>query len=172
MELASLVADEAWSDHPACVHPVLAAVARGVNDAVTDACHPRLAALLPQMIGTATRRTPDDQRVYRDRSARMTLRCAAVALGQTAVLGSEMESARRTALAVLARQHSRASASSRADEPSPATGSSQVSRADRAGESRSGLAARLCVALLDRAGLLDRIYPAMAARQVAQAVAG
>ena len=28
MELASLLAGEPWSDHPACTHPLLAAVAR------------------------------------------------------------------------------------------------------------------------------------------------
>src|SRR5260370_23253120 len=102
MELASLAAGEPWSDHPACVHPVLAAVARGVNDGVTDACRPRLGALVRQMIGTAAQGTADDQRAYLDRSARITMRCSMVALGHTTMLGSELESARRTALAVLA----------------------------------------------------------------------
>ncbi len=32
MELASYLAGERWSDHPACTHPLLAAVARDVND--------------------------------------------------------------------------------------------------------------------------------------------
>ena len=115
MELASLAAREPWSDHPACVHPVLAAVARAVNDGVSDACRPRLGALVPQMIGTAARGTADDQRVYLDRSARITMRCATVALGQTTLLGSEMESARRTALAVLARLHRMADSASKTD---------------------------------------------------------
>ena len=30
MEFASLLAGERWSDHPACTHPLLAAVARHV----------------------------------------------------------------------------------------------------------------------------------------------
>lgn len=32
MELASYLASERWSDHPACTHPVLAEAARLVND--------------------------------------------------------------------------------------------------------------------------------------------
>ena len=32
MELASYLAGERWSDHPACTHPLLAALARDVND--------------------------------------------------------------------------------------------------------------------------------------------
>jgi hypothetical protein len=37
MELASFLAGEAWSDHPACTHPLLAGLARLVNDYTTDA---------------------------------------------------------------------------------------------------------------------------------------
>jgi hypothetical protein len=37
MELASLLAGERWSDHPACTHPLLAALARHVNDHTSDA---------------------------------------------------------------------------------------------------------------------------------------
>src|SRR4029077_9468441 len=37
MELASFVAGERWSDHPACTHPLLASLARLVNDATSDA---------------------------------------------------------------------------------------------------------------------------------------
>src|SRR5258708_3495049 len=94
MELASLVAGEPWSDHPACVHPVLAAVARGVNDAVCEACRPRLGALVPRMIGTAARGTPDERRAYLDRSARITLRCAAAALDTTPRLGARLATGR------------------------------------------------------------------------------
>jgi hypothetical protein len=36
MEAASWLAGEEWSDHPHSVHPVIAAVARGINDHVTD----------------------------------------------------------------------------------------------------------------------------------------
>src|SRR5258707_5365397 len=132
MELASLAAGEPWSDHPACVHPVLAAVARGVNDGVTDAFRPRLGALIRQMIGTAAQGTVDDQRAYLDRSARITMRCATVALGQTTVLASEMESARRTALAVLARRQHRADSASKADPTDRADRKDRRPTADRA----------------------------------------
>ena len=37
MEFASYLAGERWSDHPACTDPVLASLARGVNDNLTDA---------------------------------------------------------------------------------------------------------------------------------------
>ncbi len=186
MELASLVAGEPWSDHPACVHPVLAAVARGVNDAVCEACRPRLGALVPRMIGTAARGTPDERRAYLDRSARITLRCAAAALDTTTMLGSEMESARRTARAVLARRHRETDPAGMADRTGRGARADSEDRGDPADKGdladpgsrvggtrvpRTGLPARLCVALLERAGLLDRLYPAAAAWQVAQAVA-
>jgi hypothetical protein len=51
MELASLLAGERWSDHPACTHPLLATVARQVNDHTSDAGRQRLAELIPSVIG-------------------------------------------------------------------------------------------------------------------------
>src|SRR5829696_8481888 len=51
MEFASLLAGERWSDHPACTHPLLAAVARHVNDHTSDAARARLAELIPSVIG-------------------------------------------------------------------------------------------------------------------------
>jgi hypothetical protein len=51
MEFASLLAGERWSDHPACTHPLLAAVARHVNDYTSDAGRPRLVHLIPSVIG-------------------------------------------------------------------------------------------------------------------------
>jgi hypothetical protein len=51
MELASLLAGERWSDHPACTHPLLAAVARQVNDHTSDAGRARLTELIPSVIG-------------------------------------------------------------------------------------------------------------------------
>jgi len=51
MELVSYLAGERWSDHPACTHPLLAAVARDVNDCTSDAGRPRLAGLIPSVIG-------------------------------------------------------------------------------------------------------------------------
>src|SRR5215472_7764028 len=59
MELASYLAGERWSDHPACTHPLLAALARDVNDYTSDAGRARLAGLVPSVIGL----TGDDLRL-------------------------------------------------------------------------------------------------------------
>lgn len=59
MELASFLAGERWSDHPACTHPLLAGVARLVNDNTSDAGRQRLAGLIPSVIGL----TSDDLHV-------------------------------------------------------------------------------------------------------------
>ncbi|MCG5218169.1 hypothetical protein [Streptosporangium sp. KLBMP 9127] len=72
MELASYLAGERWSDHPACTHPLLAGLARLVNDFSSDAGRPKLAALIPSVIGLAG----DDPRI----DARIALRCATTAL--------------------------------------------------------------------------------------------
>jgi len=72
MELASFLAGERWSDHPSCTHPLLAGLARLVNDHTSDAARPRLAPLIPSVIGL----TGDDPRI----DARIALRSAIVAL--------------------------------------------------------------------------------------------
>jgi len=72
MELASYLAGERWSDHPQCTHPLLAALARLVNDYTTDAGRPRLARLIPSVIGV----TSDDPHV----DLRIALRAATRAL--------------------------------------------------------------------------------------------
>jgi hypothetical protein len=72
MELVSYLVGERWSDHPACTHPLLAAVARDVNDYTSDAGRSRLAGLIPSVIGL----TGDDLRI----DARIALRCARTAL--------------------------------------------------------------------------------------------
>jgi hypothetical protein len=51
MEFASHLSGEAWSDHPACTHPVLASLARMVNDCTSDEARPRLMSLIPSVIG-------------------------------------------------------------------------------------------------------------------------
>jgi hypothetical protein len=51
MEYASLLAGERWSDAPRCTHPVLATLARLVNDAMQPAGRTRLARLVPDVIG-------------------------------------------------------------------------------------------------------------------------
>lgn len=72
MEMASFLAGERWSDHPSCTHPLLADVARNVNDRTTDAGRPALAPMIPAVIGLTT----DDPRA----DARIALHCALVAL--------------------------------------------------------------------------------------------
>lgn len=54
MEMASYLAGERWSDHPACTHPLLAALARHVNDYTTDAGRSRLVELVPSVIGVTS----------------------------------------------------------------------------------------------------------------------
>lgn len=58
MELASFLAGERWSDHPQCTHPLLAMLARAVNDLTSDENRPRLSPLIPSVIGL----TSDDPR--------------------------------------------------------------------------------------------------------------
>src|SRR4029453_873906 len=72
MELASLLPGERWSDHPACTHPLLAAVARHVNDHTSDAGRQRLTHLVPSVIGL----TGDDLHI----DARIPLRSATMTL--------------------------------------------------------------------------------------------
>ena len=51
MEFASYLAGERWSDHPACTHPALAAIARLVNDCSSDARRTELVTLIPSVVG-------------------------------------------------------------------------------------------------------------------------
>ena len=51
MELASYLAGERWSDHPACTHGTLAHLARMVNDRTSEAGRARLTRLIPTVIG-------------------------------------------------------------------------------------------------------------------------
>lgn len=51
MEFASYLAGEPWSDHPKCTHPLLAALARDVNDCVSDSARQRLVPMIPSVIG-------------------------------------------------------------------------------------------------------------------------
>ena len=72
MEMASFLAGERWSDQPACTHPLLAELARLVNDHVADDNRQRLAPLVPSVIGL----TSDDPHV----DARIALLAASTAL--------------------------------------------------------------------------------------------
>jgi hypothetical protein len=75
MEYASVLAGERFSDSPRCTDPVLAAVARCVNDYSTDAARQRLAPLAGDL--TTANGAGDDVRV------RMVRRCLIAALRHT-----------------------------------------------------------------------------------------
>jgi hypothetical protein len=92
MEMASYLAGERWSDRPACTHPLLAALARLVNDHTSDAARSELVTLIPSVIGL----TSDDPRV----DVRIMLRAATTALP---VASAERQ--RSLAVAVLAAEH-------------------------------------------------------------------
>jgi hypothetical protein len=72
MEYASFLAGERWSDHPRCTHPLLAGVARDINDHTSDAGRYRLVPLIPSVVGL----DGDDPRV----DVGIAARCALVAL--------------------------------------------------------------------------------------------
>lgn len=93
MELVSYLAGERWSDHPACTHPLLATLARLVNDHTSDSGRGRLADLIPSVIGL----TSDDPHV----DVEIVLRAATTALPVAAadrqrVLAVSMLAAERT----------------------------------------------------------------------------
>ncbi|MBO0827175.1 MAG: hypothetical protein J2P24_05275 [Streptosporangiales bacterium] len=100
MEVASWLADEPWSDHPSCTHPLLAQVAREVNDHSTDAGRRALAPMIPDVIGA----NPADPGV----APRLVLVCAAHALPfATGALRHELEWARCRAARRVARMAGR-----------------------------------------------------------------
>ncbi|MEO7007139.1 MAG: hypothetical protein ABI275_00985 [Terrimesophilobacter sp.] len=72
MEFASYLAGESWSDHPSCTHPLLASLARMVNDCSSDYARSRLVKLIPDVIGL----TSSDPR----KGIMVALRAAASAL--------------------------------------------------------------------------------------------
>jgi hypothetical protein len=51
MEFASFLAGERWSDHPSCTHPLLAQLARRVNDLISDDGRQQLVPLIPMVVG-------------------------------------------------------------------------------------------------------------------------
>lgn len=72
MEYASLLAGEKWSDHPDCTHPLLASVARQVNDCTSDHARARLVTFIPSVIGL----NGDDPKI----DVRIAIHCAAMAI--------------------------------------------------------------------------------------------
>jgi hypothetical protein len=119
MELASVLAGERWSDHPACTHPLLAALARHVNDYTSDAGRQRLAGLIPSVIGL----TGDDLRI----DARIALRSAIAALP---VVSAERQ--RVMAVGVLACERVLAELDGRPEGELQASSRAALARAPRA----------------------------------------
>jgi hypothetical protein len=52
MEYISMLAGEAFSDHPKCTHPALATVARTLNDMMSDSQRHELVPLIGRLFGT------------------------------------------------------------------------------------------------------------------------
>ena len=69
MEYVSLLAGEPWSDHPACTHPVLAAMARAVNDRIPSADRHLLIPIIGRLFGTAPTGTSLDRSILSMRLA-------------------------------------------------------------------------------------------------------
>lgn len=59
MEMASFLAGEKWSDHPACTHPTLASLARCTNDALSDEARQQIVHLITDVVGL----NPSDPRI-------------------------------------------------------------------------------------------------------------
>jgi hypothetical protein len=116
MEMASYLAGERWSDHPRCTHPLLASVARLVNDLTSDRNRGRLVELIPSVIGL---RTPDPRA-----DVAIALCCATTALP---VASGERQHA--LAVAVLAAERTLAMVEGR---PSGRLGAASVSALESA----------------------------------------
>lgn len=72
MEIAAALAGEPGTDHPSCVHPVLAAVARAVYDQTSTSSRDALRMLAPKMIVTS--------RCGLEMSAQLVATCVSTAL--------------------------------------------------------------------------------------------
>lgn len=89
MEWASLLAGERWSDHPKCTHPLLAHLARTVNDTVGDGARQRLVPLIPAVIG------------LRGGSVRWDLEIALLVTRRALAVATDREAAQTLAAGVL-----------------------------------------------------------------------
>jgi hypothetical protein len=76
MEAVSETARLPWSDEPPCTHPLLARLARIVNDASSDDGRQQLKALVPDLASAA----PGDATRAAQTSARVAVACTEVAL--------------------------------------------------------------------------------------------
>jgi hypothetical protein len=96
MELVSRLAHEPWTDRPACVHPVLSAVARAAHDHASSAGRRTLLPFAPQFVDTA--------RTGFEPTARLVAVCVATALTSGELTRAERDrlaGAHQTALYLL-----------------------------------------------------------------------
>src|SRR3954470_13303573 len=152
MEMASFLAGERWSDHPECTHPVLATLARCVNDMLDETHRQRLVTMIPDVVGL----NPND---LRDTTA-LVLTTARAALP---VAAEERQNVMALAIlnaeGVLAEQDGRSSG--------------QLSKASRAALATSPAAERWARIHLARMGFNPAaVRPPNAAKVVALAVDG
>lgn len=142
MELASYLAGERWSDHPACTHDTLAHLARMVNDQTSDAGRARLTPLIPTVIGL----TSDDPLLdvlLAVRAAHAALPIAAEERQRSQAVGL------RVALTVLAERDDELAETSRelakaALRAAPAADSWAIQFIEEVGPGRPGMTARQC----------------------------
>ncbi|GGF41918.1 hypothetical protein GCM10011519_14690 [Marmoricola endophyticus] len=86
MEMASWLAGEKWSDHPACTHALLATTARSVNDHVGDDARARIVPLIPDVIGLRPTAPRLDAEIARD-AALLALPVASASRQRVAAVG-------------------------------------------------------------------------------------
>lgn len=104
MEAVSAAARLTWSDGPACTHPLLAHLARVVNDASSDTGRQQLRALVADLVSAA----PGNDTHAAQTSARVAVACTEVALELRASL--LLIHLHRVAVAQLARESGDATA--------------------------------------------------------------
>lgn len=80
MEYVSLLAGEVWGDGPECTLPLVAQVARHVNDTVGDKTRQRLYALVPRLLTANVEGLPQQQAVSKRLMERTVARHHGVAV--------------------------------------------------------------------------------------------
>lgn len=143
MEMVSYLAGERWSDHPRCTHPLLAQLARAVNDHTSDEHRSELAPLIPSVIGI----DGDDVRL----DANIVRRCAQAALP---VVSAERQNI--MAVSVLSAE----AVLNRVSGKPPG----QLSEASREALEQAPLAAQRARRLVDEVGISVRGFRRHAAR--------
>lgn len=130
MEYTSFLAGQKWSDHPACTHPLLAELARQVNDFSSDEARQALLELVPDLIGS----DGTDLRI----DVRIALRAAQTALPVVAA-----ERQRIMAVAILTCERLQAELDGRPGAPLSAASSGALASAPEAATWASGYARQL-----------------------------